>query len=468
MLVNRVEQHLIKEGHPLFQLIDEYSFKTKNLYNYANYLIRQTFIITSKLKEEEHINEEQQVFLNWINFKVDEFNVFKENNLKKSQEKGNKRDKQFKKLEYFCLEHKYLGYDFLEFLVSDGQDYKLLMAQVAQQVLRLLDKNWISFFKSMKDWKANPHKYKGMPKLPKYKHKTKGRFNINFTNQNCCIKDGFVKFPSCFNQFLLNTKVNGRLQQVRIKPLGSQYLIEVVYRKEITETQKKTGQNIIGIDLGLNNFVTITNNIGLQPIVINGGNIKAMNQYYNKRIAYLKAILKKETGRDWSKRQDKLTTKRNSKIKDFIHKTSRFIIGYCVENSIDTIVVGNNKNWKQEIELGKKNNQNFVQIPYSMLISQLEYKAQDVNIKVIVTEESYTSKASFIDNDVIPKFKNDSAEKYNFSGKRIQRGLYKSLNGVLINADVNGSFNIIKKVFPEAFANGIEGVGLHPIKYNVA
>jgi putative transposase len=218
----------------------------------------------------------------------------------------------------------------------------------------------------------------------------------------------------------------------------------------------------------VNNFVTITSNTGLKPVVINGRIIKAINQYYNKQLAHYKAILKKETGKDWSKRQDKLTTKRNNKIKDFIHKTSRFVINYCIENNIDTIVIGNNKNWKQEIELGKKNNQNFVQIPFSMLIKQLSYKAQDIGIEAIVKEESYTSKASFIDNDSIPEFEEECTKKHIFSGKRIQRGLYRSLNGILINADVNGSYNIIKKAFPKAFVDGIEGVGLHPIKCNIA
>ena len=466
-IVNRVEQHQINKNHELFKLIDEYSFKTKNLYNYANYLIRQTFILTSRLKDGIKINEEQLQFLNWINTKVDEFNSFKLDNFQKSQLKGKKLDKQFKILKYFDAEHKYLGYDFLEFLVSDEQDYKTLMAQVSQQVLRILDKNWISFFESIKDWKQNPTKYKGMSKLPKYKHKTKGRFNINFTNQNCKIETGFIKFPICFNQYLLKTKVNEKLQQVRIKPLGSQYLIEIVYQKEVKEIDQES-KNIIGIDLGLNNFVTITNNIGLKPVVINGKIIKSNNQYYNKRMSHYKGILKKETDRDWSKRQGKLTIKRNNKIKDFIHKSSKFIINYCIENNLDTIVVGNNKNWKQDIELGKRTNQNFVQIPYSMLISQLEYKGLDVGIKVIVSEESYTSKASFLDNDILPKYKKDNEEKHDFSGKRIRRGMYKSKNGILINADVNGSYNIVRKVFPKAFADGIEDVGLHPIKYNVA
>ena len=462
MLVNRVEQHIINQNHELYKKIDEYSFKAKNLYNCANYLIRQTFIITSKL------NQEQQEFLSWINLNVDDFNVYKATNLQKSHEKGKNLDKQIKKMDYFSAEHRYLGYDFLEFLVSAGPDKKALMAQPAQQVLRLLDGVWTSFFASIKDWKINPHKYSGMPKLPKYKHKTKGRYNVVFTNQNCKIKDGLVQFPTCFNQFLLKTKVTGQLQQVRIKPLGGQYLLEVVYRKEIDEVQQEANQNIIGIDLGLNNFVTITNNIGLKPIVINGRTIKSMNQYYNKHVSRYKAILKKETGRDHSKRQNKLTKKRNNKIKNFMHKSSRLIINYCVENNIDTVVIGNNKNWKQEIELGKTNNQNFVQIPYSMLINQLKYKGEDAGIRIVVVEESYTSKASFLDNDIIPTYNKASEEKYSFSGRRIKRGLYKSKNSTLINADVNGSYNILRKAFPKAFADGIEGVRLHPIKYNIA
>lgn len=146
MISNRVEQHLINKNHQLYPLIDEYSFKSKNLYNRANYLLRQTFIITSKLNEGKEINREQQGILDWINNKVEEYNIFKENNLRKAQEKGKKLDKQFIKLDYFHANHKYPGYDFLVFLVSEGEDYKALMAQVAQQVLILLNKSWLKFF----------------------------------------------------------------------------------------------------------------------------------------------------------------------------------------------------------------------------------------------------------------------------------------------------------------------------------
>lgn len=466
IVVNRVEQHQINKSHELFRVIDDYSFKSKNLYNYANYLLRQTFIITSKMKNESPINPEQQNFINWINIKVDEFNNKKQITFNKKSESGKQIKSEFKLLSQFNAEYKYLGYDFLEFITSSGADYKVLMAQVAQQTLKLLDKNWISFFESIKDWGINPTKYKGMPKLPNYKHKTNGRFNIVFTNQNCSIKDGIIKFPKCFHGYKLTTHVTDKLQQIRIKPMNNQYVIEVVYQKEIVDSNQEIN-NVVGIDLGLNNFVTITNNLGLTPIIVNGRIIKSINQFYNKQMSHFKSILKAETNRDYSNRLNRLTTKRNNKIKDYIHKTSRFVIEYCIKNEIDTIIIGNNKNWKYEIELGKRTNQNFVQIPYSMLMSQLEYKAQDAGIKVIITEESYTSKASFLDNDILPKYNKDNQDKYVFSGKRIKRGMYKSKDGVLINADVNGSYNIIRKVVPNAFANGIEGVGLHPIKCNI-
>ena len=467
MTVKRVEQHLIDEKHELFEIIDEYSFLSKNLYNYANYHIRQVFIITSKLNRGEAINKEQQEFLDNINAKVDEYNKYKEANFKKAQLAGKKAEKVFKPLDYFHANHKYIGYEFLEYIVSEGSDYKSIMAQSAQQTLKLLDKNWVSFFGSIKDYKINPDKYTGMPKLPKYKHKTKGRANIIFTNQNCKLADGMIQFPNCFKQYKLKTKVTEQLQQVRIKPLGSQYLIEIVYKKEISVSANES-KNIVGLDLGLNNLVTMANNIGLKPIVINGRVIKSINQYYNKRIAGYKSILKKENGKDWSRKLSVITNNRNNRIKDLMHKTSSFIIKYCVNNNIDTIVVGNNKNWKQEINLGSVNNQNFVQIPYSMLIEQLQYKAEDNGLKCIVTEESYTSKASFLDFDFMPVYDSKADETVReFSGKRIHRGLYKSKNGTLINADVNGSLNIIRKVFPNGVFDGIEGVGLHPVRLNV-
>ncbi|MED4995098.1 transposase, partial [Geobacillus stearothermophilus] len=215
------------------------------------------------------------------------------------------------------------------------------------------------------------------------------------------------------------------------------------------------------IDLGLNNFVTMVNNIGETPIVINGKGVKSINQYYNKQKVYFQSILKKQNGLNWSKRLEKLTLKRNNKIKDFMHKASRYVVDWCVKHNIDTIVIGKNDNWKQEVDLGKRLNQAFVQIPYDMFIEQLQYKCEEVGIKVVLTEESYTSGTSFLDGEAPIK------ENYD-KNRRIKRGLFKSNKGILINADVNGAYNIMRKVFPKAFANGVEGVGLHPVKLNVA
>ncbi|MDK2562211.1 transposase [Romboutsia sedimentorum] len=460
--VNRVEQHIISKNHTLYKNIDRYCFLSKNLYNYSNYMIRQVFIITSKLSKEEEISQEQKVFLENINKKVDEFNKLKKLNYEKSRLKHLKENKEFKKkliqLDYFTKDKKYLGYDFLEFLVKEDIDYKSMMSQCSQQNLRLLDKNWISFFESIKDYKNNKSKYKGVPKLPNYKKKD-GRYITIFTNQNCKHKDNFIIFPKCFDTYKLKTKIKGKLQQVRITPRGSNYLLEVVYSL-IVNYENIESKNICGIDMGVNNLATLTNNIGKSPIVINGKVLKSINQYYNKSKAKIISDLMKRHNKNWSNKLGKLNTKRNNKIKDYMHKCSKKIIDYCLEHELDTIVIGNNKEWKQEVCMSKKNNQNFVQIPFDMLIKMIKYKGYDANIKVILSEESYTSGTSFLDGEEpIKGFYNKS--------RRIKRGLFKSNEGILINSDVNGSYQIIKKVVPKAFANGIEGVGLHPVRVNI-
>ncbi|MED4357875.1 transposase, partial [Geobacillus stearothermophilus] len=319
MFVIRVEQHQIKQTHSLWKMCDDLCFKSKNLYNYANYIVRQEFINNNE----------------WIR------------------------------------------YNSLDKMLKHEQVYKELPAQTSQQILRLLDKNWKSFFEAIKDWSKNKEKYLGKPKLPKYKKKN-GRNVVIFTNQQCKIKDGYIKFPK--TSLKLKTKVIKGLQQVRIVPKGSIYIIEVVYKKEIPDMIHE-GNRVVGIDLGLNNFATIVNNIGETPIVINGKGIKSINQYYNKQKAYFQSILKKQNGLDWSKRLEKITLKRNNKIKDFMHKASRYVVNYCINNNISTIVIGNNKNWKQNINLGTINNQNFVQVPYDMFINQLKYKCEEVGIK---------------------------------------------------------------------------------------
>jgi putative transposase len=400
MLVNRVEQHQINKTHPLYKVIDEFCFRSKNLYNLGNYYIRQEFINNGR----------------WI--------------------------------KYYELDK-----------LMHGEDaYKKLMSQASQCTLQVLDRSWKAFFRSIKDWKKIPEKYLSMPRLPKYKKKD-GRFTWFLKNNQTFIKDGYLNFQlRIFNGYKFKTSVTDRLISVRFVPRGNIYVMEIVYEKEVNEITERNN-NVCSIDLGVNNFVTMVNNIGLPPIIINGRGIKSLNQFYNKQKSKIQSELMTINKKNWSNKLDKLNQKRFNRIKNFMHNTSRFIVNYCKENSIDNLVIGLNKEWKQESKMSKQSNQNFINIPYDILIKQLEYKCQENNIALLTTEESYTSGTSFIDNEEPLK------ENYNKS-RRICRGLFKSNNGQLINSDVNGAFQIMKKVFPKAFVNGIEG-SLTPVVINV-
>ena len=370
----------------------------KNLYNEANYIVRQEFINNS----------------NWIRY--------------------NQIDK----------------------MLQSSENYHQLPSMTAQQVLRMLDKNWLSFFCSIKDWKRYPNKYSGKPSLPKYKDKN-GECIAVFTNVNKRInKQGFLKFPKKTNIKLKvkSTIDNDKVRQVRIIPKGYGYTIEVIFDKNIA-TVKVKPKYIVGIDVGVRNLISIGNNIGEKPIVIKGGIAKSINQLYNKTKAEIQQIYDTTSGIKYSKRLNKLYNKRNRKIKDHFHKVSKLVINYCLQHNIDTIIIGHIKKRKQNCNIGRINNQNFVQIPYMLLHQQLKYKAQESNINFIVQDESHTSICSFLDNEPIE-------EHEVYVGQRKSRGIFKSTKAY-INADINATYNIIKNAIPKAFADGIEGVGLHPV-----
>lgn len=372
--MQRVERHIIIKS----QIIDDLCFKSKNLYNLANYHIRQEFINNGK----------------WLRY-------------------GN-----------------------IDKLLQKTDAYKALPAATSQQILRLLDKNWQSFFRAIKDYGKHPEKYLGRPSLPKYKHKVDGRNVVVFTNQQARLKDGEIHFPKATGLPPLKTKVDN-ICQVRIVPNATCYVIEVIYKKEV-ENVLLDDRAYLGIDIGINNFTTCINNIGLNPFIVNGKIIKSINQFYNKKKAQLQSFIGNE---GTSRRINHLTHRRNNKINDYLHKTSRIIINYCIKHGIKTIVVGKNKNWKQEINIGMRNNQNFVSIPFATLINQLKYKGEEVGIIVRETEESYTSKCSFLDSEPMCK-----SEEY--LGRRVKRGLFRSSLGKLINADVNGAYNILVFILP--------------------
>lgn len=396
ILSQKVEQVVIRKNHPKYKIIDEMCRKSKDLYNYANYIIRQEFINNGE--------------------------YIKYRNLNKS--------------------------------LKTHQQYKDVMSQPANCVLRVLDKNWKSFFVSIKDWAKHKEKYFGKPKLPKYLKKD-GRFLWIIPNNSCYYKDdGTIHFKIRKLQgYTWKSRCLGRLIQVRFVPKGSCYVMEVVYEIEAPNVSDKNSERIAAIDLGVNNLITMTNNIGLNPIIINGKGIKSINQFYNKRVAKEKSLLKIRHDKDWSKKLDRITFKRYQRIKNYLHNTSAYIVKWCVENNIDVLVIGHNKKQKQNIKIGNSNNQKFVMIPHNILIQQLEYKCQNNGIKFIITDESYTSGTSFLDNEKPVK------ENYEKS-RRIKRGLFRSNSGLLINSDVNGALQIMKKVFPNAFDEcyGIEGV----------
>lgn len=375
---------------------------TKDLYNYVNYLIRQEFVNNKKYLSYSILNADKELRANEL--------------------------------------------------------YKFCMSQPANCVLRRLDRNWKSFFKAIKNWKENKEKYNAMPKLPKYLKKD-GRFVWEIPNNACYITGYELHFRiRKLQDIKWKTKAKGRLLQVRFVPRGNDYVMEVVTEVEIDNKPKGEISRIIGMDLGVNNFVTITNNIGEQPIIINGKGLKSINQYFNKKRAYLVGRTIHRNGKGWSNKLDKLNNKRFNKVKNFMHHASKFVIDYCKLNNIGTIVCGLNNFWKQEAKLGS-NTQSFIFIPYDMFIRQLTYKCEEAGISFVTTDESYTSGTSFLDNEKPIK------ENYN-KKRRIKRGLFRSNNGTLINSDVNGSLQIIKKVAPNAFADGVQGY-LTPVIINV-
>ena len=407
--LTRVEKHLIRPSSPCFSMIGDFCHKAKNLYNHGNYLVRSRFIKDGY----------------WIRYEeLDQ--ILKQD------------------LEY--------------------PDYRAMpTAQSAQQVLRLLDKNWKSFFAAIKDWKQHKEKYLGRPKLPKYKEKD-GRFILVMTNQNCKLENGEIRFPKTFNGFkvapkFVNQQDDGRefdaFQQVRFIPHGAYIVMEIVYTIKPVPQMEDNGK-YAGIDIGVDNLLTMATNTGAAPLIVNGKVPKSTNQFYNKELAYWKSVCMMTSGRYSSARTNRLTAKRNRRIDDYMHKASKLIIGECVRQDISTIVIGKNKEWKQESKLSKRVNQHFVQIPFARLIQMIEYKAKECGIAVILTEESYTSGTSFLDGEA------PTRENYDKS-RRIHRGLFRANDGRLINADVNGAFQIMRKVFPNVSADGIEGVVLRPV-----
>lgn len=332
--------------------------------------------------------------------------------------------------QYYFENKKYISWiNVNKNFVNDKQvDYYALPCKVSQQTLKMVDQNMKSFFNAIKSKKSKP-------KLPKYLDKIKGRFVVTYTDQAISkkeLKHGFIVLSK--TNVRIKTKVKD-VKQVRIVPRNNFIVVEVLYEAECKE-HIDTDKKYCGIDLGLNNLMTCSfqNEI---PIIFNGRPLKSINWYYNKEKSRLQSLL--DNGKKTSKKIQNITLKRNNRVSDYLHKITSMFINYAVSKGISDVVVGYNKEWKQGINIGKVNNQNFVGIPYYKLLNMLKYKCELHGISLAVTEESYTSKCSFLDDENICRHKE-------YAGKRIKRGLFKSSSGKLINADVNGALNILNKV----------------------
>ena len=418
--MQRVETYILrktKNKKEYLALVD-ICHKSKNLYNYVNYILRQCQ--ANKLE-----------------------NISNFSDLIKSEEKIVKSKKTNEDKEY--IQNFISEFDLSKRLCQLKQfDYTNLKAQVSQQTIALLFKNYKSFYKSISDYFKDPSKYRGKPKLPKYKDKNGLNIAI-FTNQCSTIdKNGYLKLSKELTLKSVRTTIlKKNFKQVRIIPKLDYFQIEIVYEKtegdyvkQAKDKNKKT--NIAAIDLGVDNIATITSDdSNINPIIINGRALKSINHYYNKELSKINTEYSKHNVHT-GKKLRKLNSKRCFKINDYFHKASRRIVDFCINNNIETLYIGLNKGWKQECNMSKQNNQYFVQIPFNILIQKIQYKCEEVGINVVCVNEAYTSKCSFLDNV--------SIEKHDlYLGKRIKRGLFESGDKRKLNADINGSLNILRK-----------------------
>ncbi|WP_214628263.1 RNA-guided endonuclease InsQ/TnpB family protein [Paenibacillus agaridevorans] len=448
-MMYRTHQVWIKPGHRLFAYLDQACQNAKNLYNTTNFYIRQVF---TSYGRNESLQPLQQQVMDTLETHIDAMNA-------RRSEKNRSRP-----FERPSPEKPFVSYPFLDalFKVMEQPDYRALPAQSSQGIMKVVFQNWAGFFASMKEYRQLPEKYAGKPNVPGYARSLVKE--VVFSNQDCVIKERkFLKLPKTKLQLNIGKLggIDGQLKQVRVVPRHGQYVVELIFACPMEEKEAAQA-NVLAIDLGVDNLATIVTTTGSKPVIVKGKIVKAINQYYNKMKAHYTGILRQgkeaREGAHTSRRLERLHLKRHRRMKDLFHKASHHIVKLAVEQRVGTIVIGHNDGWKQASAIGRRHNQSFCHIPHRMLISMIQYKAAEQGITVILTEEAYTSKASFLDQDPLPR--HDEEGTWTFSGKRIHRGLYRSTKG-LIHADVNGAANIMRKVFPNVsakIANGIEGL----------
>jgi len=400
--VRLVEQHIIKPSDPRYEVIDAAAFASKNIYNLTNYEARQHFFATG------HI----------------------------------------------------LSYETLYHRIKKSDAFLALPQKVSQQTVLQVARAWKGFREARKAYRQDPTRFLGPPRIPGYKPKQTGRNVLTYTDQAIsrpALADGVI-VPSGLAIRIPTTRHHVR--QVRIIPRRDCYVVEVVYLVEIVPNPALDPAFVAGIDIGVDALATIAaNKPGFQPLIVNGRPLKALNQFYNKRKADLQSQL--PPNRHSSERLRRMGHLRDGRINHYLHTASKRLVDRLVAEGIGALVIGKNGGWKQEANLGSRNNQNFVQLPHARFIEMITYKARLQGIVVIYQEESYTSKCSFLDLEAIGK-------QAVYLGKRITRSLFRAADGQLIHADVNAAYNLIRKAIPTAFAHGIEGVVVRPLRLTPA
>ena len=354
--------------------------------------------------------------------------------------------------QHYFQEKQHLRYESNYHEMKHLENYKLLNSNISQQTLKDVDQMFKSFFALIKLAKQGKYNFKHI-KLPNYL--PKNDYSNLAISQIRIRKDNILTIPFS-NTFKkkYNNKIeikipqileNKKIKEIRIIPKFNARFFEIQYTYEIQEENINLNtNNALAIDLGVNNLCTCVTNTG-KSFIVDGRKLKSINQFFNKRNAKLQSIKDKQNIKKQTKQQYLTSRKRKNRIDDYINKTCRYIINYCIINNIGALVIGYNQSFQNKVNLGKKNNQIFTQLPFGKIREKLEYLCKRYNINYILQEESYTSKASFFDNDELPIYNADNPQTYEFSGKRIKRGLYQTKNNYCFNADCNGALNILRK-----------------------
>ncbi|WP_057903082.1 RNA-guided endonuclease InsQ/TnpB family protein [Loigolactobacillus bifermentans] len=414
------EQHIVRESHPHYPRLLVAAHEANNVYNQGLYRVRQALFKHQWLSCQDL----------WKSFKAS----------------ADQRDSMIKN--------------------------KIGNANVTQQILKVVAHNMTAWNQARKAYQRNSHRFTGYPRLPKYRTKG-GLFTLYISNQTAKLRaNGVVEIPFLdhFKIKLQHTETS-KLQIVRIVPKHHHFLVEVVYQTSHKISYKPDNHRYLGIDPGVNNAFSLISNVkDFQPLIINGRPLKSVNHFYNKRRSQLYSIQAQLHQPHQSRQLSRLEFYRYLKITRFAHEASKRIVDIALSHALNTIVIGKNKQWKTNLNLDKKTNQNFVGIPHQSMINMIKYKANLAGIVVIEQNESYTSQTSFLDHERPVNANGNQARKrkgLSPHNRRLKRGLFKSNHDILINADINGAYQILRKAVPNAYVEGIQGSGLTPVKVNL-